>query len=199
MRRGECGNLRALLEGHGDSIAIDTAHEKTKQTSHGEELLEGCAVDGGDLQDAEDDHVEDHGPLATILVTSETEEGGADGAEEESQGDGGGDVGLGGVVVLGQLDSLDGEGVEVKGISGPGAEADDEEDPVLERELGHQTDGVLERVGIPPFSSLLTMLVVDDDALLPDEEVLEGLLGRGQDALGHGIGWGAVLNVVAHD
>lgn len=89
--------------------------------------------------------------------------------------------------------------MEVKGISGPGAEADNEEDPVLEGELGHEADGVLERFGIPPLSSLLAVLVVDDDALLPDEEVLEGLLGRGQDALGHGVGWSAVLNVVTHD
>lgn len=35
------GDIRAVLEGHGNRVSIDTAHEKSKETSHSEELLEG--------------------------------------------------------------------------------------------------------------------------------------------------------------
>lgn len=100
-------DLRTRLESHGDSIAVDSAHEKTKKTSHGEELLEGCAVDGGDLKNTKDDHVEDHGPLASPLVTSETKHGCADRSEEKSEGNGGGNGGLAGVIVNRQLLGLD--------------------------------------------------------------------------------------------
>ncbi|KAI6762748.1 hypothetical protein HG530_008728 [Fusarium avenaceum] len=103
----------------------------TKETSHGEELLEGGAVDGGDLKNTQNDHVEDHGPLATPFVTSETKHGCADRAEEQSEGDGCGDGGLAGVIIERQLLGLNRQSVEVKGISGPGAEADEEEYPVL--------------------------------------------------------------------
>lgn len=85
-------DIRAVLKSHGNGVTVDTSHEETKQTAHSQELLESLAVDGGNLQKTEDDHVENHGPLATILVTSQTEEGGADGTEKQSQGDGSGDI-----------------------------------------------------------------------------------------------------------
>ncbi|KAI6751963.1 hypothetical protein HG531_006659 [Fusarium graminearum] len=174
------------LESHGNSVAVNTAHEQTKKTSYSKELVKGSTVNGGDLQNTEDDHVEDHGPLATPLVTSKTEHGGTDRAEEEGEGDGCCDCGFAGIIVERQLLGLDRQGVEVKGISGPGAEADEEEDPVLGRQLSHETDGVLDRVWVPPFGCLFTMFVCDDDALLPDEEISKGLLGCRNDALDHG-------------
>ena len=73
----------AVFEGHGDGVAVDAAHEEAEEGAHGEELLECGAVDGGDLEEAEDGHVDDHGPFAAEFVTGETEEGGTDGAEEE--------------------------------------------------------------------------------------------------------------------
>lgn len=130
-------NLRARLESHGDSIAVDSAHEKTEKTSHGEELLKGCAVDGGDLKDTEDDHVEDHGPLASPFITSETKHGCADRSEEESKGDGGSDGGLAGVIVNRELLGLDRQSMEVESISSPGTESYKEKDPILARKLSH--------------------------------------------------------------
>jgi hypothetical protein len=79
------------------------------------------------LQQAEHDHVDDHRPFPTEFVSSETEEGGADTAKEESKGDGGGDVGVGLLVVSGKLDGLNREGVEVESVSGPGEETTDKE------------------------------------------------------------------------
>lgn len=183
----EADYLRALLKSHGDGISVHTAHGQPEQTPHGQELREGPAVDGGNLQDTEDDHVEDHGPLAPPLVTRQPEEGGADGAEEQRQGDGRGDVGLGGVVVVGELLGLDGQRVEVKGIGRPGGQADEEEGPALGVELREQAEGVLDGVRVLPLAGGLAEVVGDDDALLPDEEVLEGLPHGRDDPDGEGV------------
>jgi hypothetical protein len=81
-------NLRAVLKCHGDGVSVDTSHEETEETSHSQELLESCSVDGSNLKKTQDDHVENHGPLSTKLVSSYTEHGSADRAEQQRQSDG---------------------------------------------------------------------------------------------------------------
>ena len=176
-----------MLEGHGNRVSINTAHEKSKETSHSEELLESGAIDGGNLQNAQDDHVDHHGPLSTILVTRQAKEGGTDTSKQQSQSDGGGDVSLGSTIIFGQLGGLDRQSVEIKGIGRPGCQSHQKEKPVPCGELGHQTDGVLDRFWRVPFRMRLSILVDHFDSLLPDEEVLEGLTGCGNGALGNGV------------
>lgn len=77
--------------------------------------------------------------------------------------------------------------MEVEGIGGPGAETAEEEEPVARAELSHKADGVLDWVGILPFCVRLASRANNDGTLPPDEEVLQGLLGRGQHALGDGV------------
>ena len=63
--------IRAVLQSHGDSVSIHATHEEAKQTPHGQELLEGVTVDSGDLQHAQHNHVDHHGPFSAELVTSQ--------------------------------------------------------------------------------------------------------------------------------
>ena len=166
----------AILQGHGDGVTVDATHKQAEETPDGEELLEGGAVDGGDLEQAEHDHVDDHGPFATELVTGKAEEGSADGAQEQGQSDGGRNIRLGGLVVFGELDGLDGQGVEVKSVGGPGEQADDEEDPIFGGQLDEELDGVLQGLGGLPFGGDLAIFVGDGDSLAPAKKVAEGLL-----------------------
>ena len=146
-RHETAGVDRATLQGHCDGVAIEAAHEETKETSDAQELLKSGAVYGGNLQKTKDQHIDDHGPFASEFVASKAEKGGADGAEKQSQGDGGGDISLGCLLVVGEFDRLDGQGVEVKGIGGPCEEADNEEEPIFRTELHEELDGILERFG----------------------------------------------------
>lgn len=182
-----CQNVRAVLKSHGNGVTVDTTHEKTEETSDGQELVECLGVNGGDLEKTENDHVDNHGPFATKLVSRETEDGSTDGAEKQSKGDGSGDVGVGSVIVFGKLGGLNGQGVEVKGIGTPSGETDDEEEPVLGAQLSHETDGVLQRLRGPPFSVLLAVFIADNNSLFPDEEVPEGLFGSWDDTLCNGV------------
>lgn len=78
--------------------------------------------------------------------------------------------------------------MEVECIGSPGTETNSEEEPVSGRELSHQGDWVLERIGVLPLGVGFTIVIGDDDTLLPDEEILPGLLSSWEDALGEGIG-----------
>lgn len=126
-----------------------------------------------------------HRPLATPFVTCETKDRSTDRSQQECESDGGRDIGLGAVVVLGQLDSLDRERVEVEGVSRPRSKADDEVEPVFRAQLSKKRDWVLQRFRCLPLSVLLAVLVPDDNSLLPHKQVLQGLLSRGQDTLGN--------------
>src|SRR5699024_1042229 len=119
---------------------------------------------------------------ATQLVTSQAKESSADGAEKQSQCDGGGDIGLGGVVIVGKLLGLDGEGVEVKGVRGPGRETAEKEDPALGREHAEKLEGILDTFEIPPLACGLAVLIANQDSPFPNEEILQGLLGRRDNA-----------------
>lgn len=61
--------------------------------------------------------------------------------------------------------------MEIKSVGRPREPADDEEDPVFERELGEERYGVLDGIGLVPLASRLTVGVGEDYALLPDEQV----------------------------
>lgn len=160
-------------------------------------MVESGAVDCCDLEKTENDHVEDHGPFATELVTSQTKEGGTDRSKEQGQCDGGGDGRVAPLEVRRKLGCLDGEGVEVESIGSPCEEADKEVEPVLETQLSEQADRILERLRLLPFASLLAILVPDDHALVPFEEIAPSLLRSCEGALGQRIG-GSVASDACH-
>jgi hypothetical protein len=78
--------------------------------------------------------------------------------------------------------------VEIEGVSGPGGEADNEEEPAAAGQLGEQANGVAQRHRACPLGARLAELVRHDDALLEVEQVMPGLPGRCQHALGDGVG-----------
>ena len=169
-----------VFESHGNGVAIDTTHEETEERANSEKLGKGGAVYGCNLEKTKDDHVDDHGIFAAKLVTGQTEKSGTDGAQEQSEGDGSGDVGLCGVVVLCEFDCLNREGMEIKGIRGPGGQSDEKEEPALSIELGEKTDGVLQRAWGLPFAMGLAVLIRDGNPLLPSEKVAKGLFRSGK-------------------
>lgn len=175
-------------EGATEELHVHSAHKQPKQRAHRQELRKCRGINRGNLQHAQHNHVEHHGPLAAPPVTSKAKHGGANGAQQQGQGDGGGHGRLGGVVVLCQLDLLDGEGVEVEGVGAPRGQADEEEEPVARRQLRQQADGVAQRHGARPLGRRLAQRVGHLDALLEVEQVVPGLARRRQYALGDGIG-----------
>jgi hypothetical protein len=96
-----------VLECHRNRVAIDTSHEQPKQRADRKELLKRRRIDGGDLQQAQYQHVDHHWPLATISVTGSAEESCPDAAEQKCQGDGGRDICVGSIVVSRKLYGLD--------------------------------------------------------------------------------------------
>jgi hypothetical protein len=122
------------------------------------------------------------------LISSKTEEGSADRSEQQSKSDGGGDAGVGLLVVCRKLGSLDRQGVEVEGVSSPCKEADDEVQPILPSQLSEERKWVLERLRLLPLAVLLAIVVPDHNTLVPDEQVLEALFGGGEGALGQRVG-----------
>lgn len=130
----------------GEIIILDTAHEEPEKTPNGEELAESLTVDGRDLKKAEDDHVEHHWPFPAKLVPCQSEDGSTDGSQKEGEGDGGRDCGVGGLIIIGELDGLDGEGVEVESVRGPRGETDEEKSQFCavswaKREMGLMSGG----------------------------------------------------------
>lgn len=130
----------------------------------------------------------DHRPLSAPFVTSKTKDGSSNGAKQECKSDGLGDVCLGDMIVLGELDSLNGQSVKVERISGPSSKSNEEKDPVHGTELSHQAERVAEPWWSLPFCGRLTTFIVDDNTLLPYEEIRPRLLGCGYDTLSDGIG-----------
>jgi hypothetical protein len=57
----------AVLKSHGDRVAVDASHEQTEQGANGKELAEAGAVNGRDLQDPQDYHVEHHWPEQLLV------------------------------------------------------------------------------------------------------------------------------------
>lgn len=78
--------------------------------------------------------------------------------------------------------------MEIKGISRPSEPADKEEQPILCRQLRKQTERVHEFIILLPLAASLAIGIRHDHALLPNEEILEGLLSSSDDALGKGVG-----------
>lgn len=168
-----------MLQRHRNSIPINTAHKQPKQTPHSQKLRKRPTINRRNLQHPQNNHVDNHRPLPTEPVPREAKRRSPHTPQQQRQRDCRGDIRLGPVIVLGQFDCLDGEGVEIKGVGGPGAEAHDEEDPVAQGELPQQADGVLDRVGGDPFGACLAVGVYDRDTLFPAEEVAPGLFGCG--------------------
>lgn len=167
----------------GQRIDLHSTHEETEQTANSQELLEGRGIDGGDLQKTKDNHIGDHRPFATPLVTCEAEHSSSYRSQKESKSNGLGDVGLGDLVVLCEFDCLDGQSVKVKGVSSPRSKTNDEEDPVHCSELRHQAKRVDELWRRLPFGRGFSTVIVDDDSLLPLEKIGPRLLGCWPDSL----------------
>lgn len=90
--------------------------------------------------------------------------------------------------------------MEIKSIGSPGTETNDEVEPVLGPELSHQAEGVDPWLRVLPLCVGLALLIGNDDTLLPDEEIVEGLLSSGDDTLGEGVGrLAAAFSNVSHD
>ena len=133
---------RAVFDGCGRSIAIQTTHCNAKERAHCQELLVGLAKAGAQLEDDEEEVVDDKGPLATISICSDTEYGGSDRSEHEDEGDSPGDVCIGLAEGLGQVCDSEGDGKEVEGVPGPCQEGDEEEKPLLSTEQAQEADRI---------------------------------------------------------
>ena len=153
---GEKGHVGGKTHGQF-SRAMATAfpytppHEEAKESADGQEALERAAVNSGNLQHAEDDHVENHGPLPAVAIAQHAEDGGTSRPQEQGKCDGGGNVGLGRAVPGGHLDGLDGKGVEVEGIGRPRRESHQEVDPVEQPQPREEPEGVSDRIRGPPI------------------------------------------------
>lgn len=181
------GDLRAVFQSHRDRVPIHATHEQTEETTHGQELLEGLTVDGRDLQDTQNNHVDDHWPLPAKLVACQTETRRTNTSQQESEGNRRADISLGPVIVLRQLDGLDGQCMEIERIGCPRSETDHKEQPVARAQLHAQLDGVLNGLWRLPFSMRLPIFVGDNDTLLPFEQIPKGLLRCREDTIGDGV------------
>jgi hypothetical protein len=119
-----------MLKSHCDGASIHSSHKQSKQTSDCQEFMKSPTVNSSNLQDAHNEHVEDHRPFAAESITCETEDSGTDGAEEKRKSQGCGDVGVVCFVIGSELCGLDGNRMVVKCISCPCKEAVDEEEPL---------------------------------------------------------------------
>jgi hypothetical protein len=72
----------------------------------------------------------------------------------------------------------------VEGVGTPGAKSHDEKKPVFGAELGQKTEGILQGFGLLPFCIILAIVVRNDNALFPNEEVTPRLFGCSDGALG---------------
>lgn len=98
----------------------DTAHGNTKQRPHRQKLRIGIDETGSELKDADEDQIADEGPLAPEAIGENTENDGAEGAEEEGERDGGGDL-IGGLAELsGKRGDGEGDGKVVVAVTRPG-------------------------------------------------------------------------------
>lgn len=67
----------AVLECHGNSRAIHSAHEETEESADSKELLKCLGVDCGDLEKTENHHVANQRPFAAVSVGCEAKACGA--------------------------------------------------------------------------------------------------------------------------
>lgn len=114
-----------------------------------------------------------------VPVTQKTKDRRSDRSKKQCQGNSSADLRLTRIVIIGKLDRLDAEGVEIKGIRSPSRKADNKVKPARGRELHEERDRVAKRFGLLPFRPRLAIFVADLYPLRPDEEVAEGLLSSG--------------------
>ena len=73
-RNNSSGSLWAIFQSSGCSITVKSAHCDTEQCAAGEELGEGLAETGTELEDDEEDVVDDKGPFTTVSICCEAED-----------------------------------------------------------------------------------------------------------------------------
>lgn len=88
----------------------------TEQRSNSQELRVSLDETRAERERGDDDEVYNQGPLAAIAISQEAEENGAEGAEEESQGDGRRDVGRGLVELFREEGDRQADREEVPGV-----------------------------------------------------------------------------------
>ena len=114
---------RAILEGCGCGIAVDTAHGDSKESTASQELLVGLAETGPQLKGNEHHIVGDKGPLPAPTVRGNPEDDSSHGPEHENKGDAPSDVSNGLVEFRGQLSGGQGDGEEIERIPCPTKES----------------------------------------------------------------------------
>jgi hypothetical protein len=83
---------RTIFKSHRHGVPVNSSHEETEQTSDGKEFLEGITVYRSHLQEAKNDHIDDHWPFTSESVSKKTKDGGAYRAQEEGECDGSRDI-----------------------------------------------------------------------------------------------------------
>lgn len=125
----------AVLERHGDCVAIYTAHEETEEGSNSEELPEVLAVYRRDLEQPQDPHVHHHGPLPPKPIPQQSKYRGTHTPQQQRERNRTANIRIRRLEVARQLDRLNGQGMEIERVGRPGGQSDDEEQPALRGEL----------------------------------------------------------------
>jgi hypothetical protein len=108
--------LRAILESGCSSIAVQTTHCDTEQSSACKELLIVLAEACPQLENNEQEVVYDERPFSSVSIGCKTEDGGSNGPEHQNQSDSPGDLGIRLAEGLGEVRDCQADGEEVKGI-----------------------------------------------------------------------------------
>ena len=109
-----------ILERSSRRLTPNSAHRDAKQRPYGQKLGIGIDKAGRKLKDTDQDQVAHQGPLAAVPIGEDAKNDGTEGAEEESKGDGGGDVGSGLAELCGERGDSERDGKVVVAVTSPG-------------------------------------------------------------------------------
>lgn len=135
-------SIWAVLEGSGSSVSVKSSHGNTEKGTASKELWVCLGETSTELKDDEENVVGDERPLASISVSSDTEDDGTNRTKHKNQGDTPSNVGIGLVESGGERSDGERNGEEVKGIPCPGEESDEEESPLTSVEHAKKGDWV---------------------------------------------------------
>ena len=122
-----------------------------------------------------------------VPVTQETKDRRSNRSKKQGQGNSSADLRFTRVVIIGKLDRLDAQSVEIKGIRSPSRKPDNKVKPARGRELHEERNGIAKGLGLLPFRPRFAKFIAYLYPLRPDEEVAEGLFGGGPGSCGDGL------------
>lgn len=131
-----------VLEGVCRCKPPNSTHCNAEKGSEGKELCIGLDEAGTKREGSDEHEVDNEGPLTTVSIRNDTENDGTDGTEEESEGDGGGDVLDRLIELLGKSGDRKREGKEIPGVHGPSEPTSEKVGPVHLAKHTSQLDGV---------------------------------------------------------